>query len=212
MQTLKKWQQTVKPLECLIVQATVKDGSSSWQPFPIGMGWQFGLNYKVNTQIGTHEKSVFCAIHPDTDQRRRRSYVVNRRKIIENLRKIGVQNVSLPHKDYFAQLPTYKFVISPEGNGIDCHRHYEALLAGAIPIIERHPLTEEKYKGLPILYTTDYSELTEDYLTNKYAEMLDVEYDFTKLSIKHYDTKTKEYIKECGNHWMLKHLGQKWYK
>jgi hypothetical protein len=28
----------------------------------------------------------------------------------------------------------YKFVVSPEGNGVDCHRHYECIGLGAIPV------------------------------------------------------------------------------
>lgn len=42
--------------------------------------------------------------------------------------------------NYFNSLSTYKFVISPEG--IDCHRHYEALLARCVPIIEHNSLDQ----------------------------------------------------------------------
>jgi hypothetical protein len=93
---------------------------------------------------------------------------------METLQRSGIMNITLDHNDYFSILPSSKFVISPEGNGIDCHRHYEALLAGAIPVMEKNPLTEEKYKDLPVLWTTDYSEITREYLEQKYNEMIDL--------------------------------------
>ena len=43
-------------------------------------------------------------------------------------------------------LSKYKFIISPEGNGIDCHRHYEAILCGCIPIIEYNKDIEKNMK------------------------------------------------------------------
>ncbi len=210
MMTLRTWQQTIKPIDELIVQASAKDGSDSWQPFPIGMCWQYGFNCNRNTQIGTHDKLILCAISPGTDQRRRPSGI-NRRTILDNLQKLGIYNRQVDHSEYFGCVPSYKFVVSPEGNGIDCHRHYEALLAGAIPIMEHNPLVEKKYAGLPILYTTDYSELTEEYLNIKYAEMIDTVHDFSRLFLQYYDAETQRQIKECGNNWMSKLCGQQWY-
>jgi hypothetical protein len=102
-------------------------------------------------------------------------------------------------------------VISPEGNGIDCQRTYEALLAGCIPIVERNPLIEEKYRGCPVLYTTDYSEITVEYLETEYAKMIDQTYDFSHLFLSFYDEATQARIKECGNFWMRKVSDKDWY-
>ena len=125
--------------------------------------------------------------------------------------KNGIQNNELHHEFYFTFLPSYKFVISPEGNGIDCHRHYEALLAGCIPIVEHNPLIEEKYKGCPILYTTDYSEITEEYLQQKYQEMLHTEYDFSRLFLSFYSDEEQKLIKQCGNYWLGQNRLPVWY-
>jgi hypothetical protein len=101
--------------------------------------------------------------------------------------------------------------VSPEGNGIDCHRHYEALMAGCIPIIERNPLVEAKYAGCPVLWTDDYSEITPPYLELMYAEMIDKVYDFSHLHMGFYDFATRCHLKECGNFWMLRTVGKVWY-
>jgi hypothetical protein len=103
-------------------------------------------------------------------------------------------------------------VISPEGNGIDCHRHYEALIAGCIPIIEYHPAIQEKYKGCPVLYTKDYSEITEEYLLGKYAEIWGKKYDFSALFLSHYSLEMQMYIKRCGNYWTERLTNEPYYK
>jgi hypothetical protein len=149
-----------------------------------------------------------CAVLTDTDQRRRPNGT-NRKGIVQTLEKNGILNTYTDN--YFEDLPKYKFVISPEGNGIDCHRHYEALMAGCIPIVEYNDHIQHKYQGCPILYTKDYTEITEEYLSKKYEEMIDTEYDFSRLMLDHYDEETIRKIKTCGNFWMKSLNGKEWY-
>jgi hypothetical protein len=162
-------------------------------------------------QLGSHAETVFCAINSQTDIHRRGALPVNRAKIVQTLDANSIKNSQRMVHIYYQVLPNYKFVISPEGNGIDCHRHYEALLAGCIPIIEHNPLIEEKYKGLPILYTTDYSEITEEYLNKRYDEMIDTTYDFSRLFIANYTDEQQSQIRDCGNYWTERLGGRKFY-
>ena len=205
---LKNWQKRYKHEKQLIVQASSTNGSDEWQTFPIGM--QYNFIYTPGQVIGDHSNLVMCAIVADTDKRRRPTGV-NRVQIIANLNKNNIRNTLLPPDVYFRSLSSYKFVISPEGNGIDCHRHYEALIAGCIPIIERNPLIEEKYKGCPILFTTDYSEITEEYLSKKWDEMIDGDYDFSRLFLNYYSIPDQEKIKTCGNFWVKRMCNREWY-
>ena len=201
--TLREWQKTVKPKDELIVQASSMDKDDGWRSWPIGMCWQYVFNYQKgdSLQIGDHQTSVLCAVRTTTDQARR-SKGINRKLVVENLGKNGIPNVNIHHDSYFSILPSFKFIISPEGNGIDCHRHYEALLAGCIPIMEKNPLTEEKYKGCPILWTTDYSEITLEYLEEQYAKMIDTVYDFSCLFLSSHNTEIQNLIKQSGNFWL----------
>ena len=209
--TLREWQQRHKNLETLIIQASSKDRRDSWQPFPIGMGFNFSRqsNKGLDLQIGPHEKTMLVSLSLVTDKTRRPTGI-NRKSIAETLRTNGFPNRFL-RDQYFSELPHYKFVASPEGNGIDSHRHYEALLAGCIPIVEHNPLIEDKYKGCPILYTTDFSEITEDYLVTTYERMLDESYDFSRLFLSFYTEEQVHDIKDCGNFWMLKQTKKAWY-
>jgi hypothetical protein len=67
------------------------------------------------------------------------------------------------------------FAISPPGNGMDCHRTWEALYVGTIPIVVRSPSTEYwKGLGLPLWIVNDWNELKrfdEAGLTRKYIEL-----------------------------------------
>lgn len=205
--TLREWQQTVKPLSELIVQASAIDGSDSWQHWPIGMGYDF-IDYKdmfQTTQKGDHSQLLLCCFTTETDGRRRK-YGFNRRRLEYELTKKGMHNLPFVRKKaYWKALLDHKFIVSPEGNGIDCHRHYEALMAGCIPIVEDNPTIREKYKGCPILYTDKhYMELTPSYLETKYKEMLDVEYDFSCLFLSQYTQEQQEQIKQAGNYWLKK--------
>jgi hypothetical protein len=159
-------------------------------------------------QLGSHSNTVLCACADDTDTLRRGSSSKNRKTILATLASNGIKNTRLNPNEYFESLPSYKFVISPEGNGIDCHRHYEALIAGCIPIVERNPLIEEKYRGCPVLYTDDYSEITPEYLESKYEEIKNGSYDFSKLFLDYYKHSVQTEIKSCSNFWLNKLIGR----
>ena len=214
--SLVEWQNTIKNPNTLIIQASSVCGGDLWMPFPIGMQWQyvkfFNTSQVSKWQIDNHTNLVLCAVTSITDSRRRPSGI-NRQAILNTLQKNGIQNIKLQGEQYFSSLPSYKFVISPEGNGIDCHRHYEALLAGCIPIMEYNDLIQEKYKGLPILYTKDYSEITPQYLEQKYSEIANAIYDFSRLFLSYYSIEQQEEIKKCGTYWIKRICGQsiEWY-
>jgi hypothetical protein len=214
--TLKDWQQHPKKIEDLIVQASVEDGTDSPTECSIGMCYGFAnIDFNVVLQNYTNierKNIVFNNFNQETDIRRRGNYLITRRTIANTLSKNNIEiTQTVDSYTYFSILPTYKFVISPEGNGIDCHRHYEALIAGCIPIVEENDLIKKKYGNCPILYTKDYSEITIPYLQIKYSEMIEQEYDFSKLFIQNWDLETQNTIKRRGNYWVYKYCNKFWY-
>lgn len=198
--SLSSWQQLEKDEKDFIVQASLKDGSDGLTEYPIGMSHKYVnvIDHK-KVQKGDHQNLVLCAISDDSDKRRR--FEKNRKSILKTLEQNFIINEFMEGEKYFDTLSSYKFVISPEGNGIDCHRHYEALMAGCIPIVEYNESIKNKYGPCPILYTNDYSEITHEYLEKMYTEMKDKLYDFSKLFLSYYDNDTQNIIKDCGNFW-----------
>ena len=213
MFSLRQWQKVIVNEDQLIVQASTTDGLDGQTGPTIGMSYVYS-NFKNMTtefQIGSHENLVLCAISTGTDQRRRGTNPINRTQIVENLQTKTIPNISLQGLEYFKSLPKYKFVISPEGNGIDCHQHYEALMAKCIPIVEDSPLIRAKYGNAPILYTRDYSEITQEYLEQKYAEMLDQQWDFSRLLMQSWSPEEQLLIMYRGNFWCEKLAKKAWY-
>jgi hypothetical protein len=64
----------------------------------------------------------------------------------------------------------HRFVLSPLGNGLDCHRTWEALALGCIPIVRSSPLNT-LWEGLPVWIVNSWSEVTEDSMDQKAAEL-----------------------------------------
>lgn len=75
-----------------------------------------------------------------------------------------------PFKIYLSDLRNTKFVLCPRGNGMDCHRTWEALLMGAIPVVRSSPL-DPLFKELPVLIVDEWEVLTEKFLEEKWQEM-----------------------------------------
>jgi hypothetical protein len=162
----------------------------------------------LETQLGDHKDLVFCGIRSSTDTRRR-TKGLNRSTILQILQSNGIQNTVLDPSDYFTTLPNYKFVISPEGNGVDCHRHYEALMAGCIPVVEDSAHIRHVYGNCPILYTTDYSDITPEYLLKTYDEMIDKTYDFSRLFVSSYSQELQNEIRRNSSYWTFPLLPKK---
>jgi hypothetical protein len=87
--------------------------------------------------------------------------------------------------NFYSEISSHKFVLSPEGNGIDCYRTWECLYLGAIPIVMVSPCMST-FGQLPILFTNDYSEISEEYLEEKWDEMSKRRFDIRFLLKSHY--------------------------
>jgi hypothetical protein len=77
----------------------------------------------------------------------------------------------------------YKYVLSPHGNGLDCHRTWEALALGCIPIVKTSPL-DPLFDGLPVLIVQDWSHITKQLLAENITgsmEKLSMEYWIDKI-------------------------------
>ena len=214
MISLRNWQKKLKTEENIIVNASHPNEQDEMMPWPIGFSFQYMRARQIlsleELQVGTHTNLVMCGFTPGNDMRRRKDMEVNRSVISERLESF-VKNTIYDPVQYFSKLRHYKFVISPEGNGVDCHRHYEALMAGCIPIVEHNEDIKKKYGNVPILYTHDYSEINEEYLRKKYEEMLDQEYDFSRLFLDYYEQEARDAIVYCSRFWTIRFYGEVFY-
>jgi hypothetical protein len=79
----------------------------------------------------------------------------------------------------------YAFVISPHGNGLDCHRTWEALCLGCIPIVRTSPL-DSLYEGLPVYIVKDWSDVTEENLKRVLSDFSQRKFDLNRLTLKYW--------------------------
>ena len=77
----------------------------------------------------------------------------------------------------------YVFWYSPRGKGLDCHRTWEALYAGSVPIVERSALDLFWQDGdLPVLVVDSLLNVTEAELQHEYrTRFSNLDRDFPKL-------------------------------
>lgn len=90
----------------------------------------------------------------------------------------------------------YKFVASPPGNGIDCHRTWEAMYLGVVPIVISSYVAHY-FGSYPMWVVADWKELegmSEADLSQKYHEIKNREFDERKLSMDYWQEATHQRV------------------
>jgi hypothetical protein len=193
---------------------TLKIKSDALIPEPIGVSVSCTIQHIYDLSIRCekeplHDKCLLCSFITTTDEKRRGNCPINRASIQKTLNDKNFKNKNRGAL-YWSEMNNHKFVAAPEGNGVDCHRAYEALYWKSIPIVEDNPFMIEKFKNLPVLFTHDYSEINEPYLLRKYKEMLDKEYDFSFLFLSFFSVEIRSVIQRRSHYWSNKVNKFKW--
>ena len=96
-----------------------------------------------------------------------------------------------PFSEYLQDMAKSKFVLSPDGNGIECHRTWEALMVNCIPIVKSGPL-DHLYQDLPVLIINNWNEVTEEFLNKKYEEFQQRTFNLDKLYMPYWIDKIEK--------------------
>lgn len=93
----------------------------------------------------------------------------------------------LPRTTTWKNMTNYAFVLSPFGNGMDCHRTWEALLCGCIPIVRTSVFCEMFY-GLPVLIVNEWRDITFELLEKTIQEFKEKrnEFQYERLTLEYY--------------------------
>jgi hypothetical protein len=77
----------------------------------------------------------------------------------------------MPVNKLWEEYTKYRFGFSPRGNGLDCHRTWEMLFFGMVPIVRTSSL-DALYTGLPVLIVKNWTDICQDgFLEKTYNEM-----------------------------------------
>jgi hypothetical protein len=95
------------------------------------------------------------------------AYTGDRLEAIERIPKdLVFYAPKMPRAQTWSAMAEYAFCASPHGHGLDCHRTWEALALGCIPIVKKSPL-DDLYSKYPIWIVSDWSEVTLDGMVAK---------------------------------------------
>lgn len=77
---------------------------------------------------------------------------------------------------YIDNIFNHRFMICPEGNGMDTHRTWECLYLGTIPIEKRNINNTNFEKIFPILLVDDWEDVTMELLLEKFKTFVKADY------------------------------------
>ena len=123
---------------------------------PIGLAnrrWPHGdieILKKVIDENNTKNNLVYCNIDVNTN-------ISERSTCLEEIYPIQNSN-KVSFEEYLRYVSKSYFIISPNGNGIDCHKTWESLYLKSIPIVT-NSINISYYKEYPILIIERWSDL-----------------------------------------------------
>lgn len=99
-----------------------------------------------------------------------------RKPIYEQCIKNGLKfSPKTNQKEYLINLKQSKYCICPPGNGYDCHRIWECIYLGCIPILPDIS-AYQTFKNLPILFIKSWDIVTENFLEKSHKIGNNLEY------------------------------------
>ncbi len=98
-------------------------------------------------------------------------------------------------QEYLEDLSRSVFVVSPPGNGLDCHRTWEALYLKCYPIVLSTTL-DPLYENLPIVIVHSWDEVSEEFLKVKKEEFDAKEWDYERAYIPYWFSKVETFQSE----------------
>lgn len=90
-----------------------------------------------------------------------------------------------PFREYLIDLKSSYFCISPNGNGVDCHKHWESLYLKTIPIVTKS-VNSLSYIGLPIFYIDSWESFDPNILTIETYNNIMTNFDINSLDMSYY--------------------------
>jgi hypothetical protein len=144
------------------------------QPIPIGIAnecWPHGDKQSLLDVANNVDISKTGLIYSNFDK----GTNLNQRQDVNNLLKdikgLYIETNKKSYREYLYTAKQYRFIISPPGNSVDCHRIWESIYIGTIPIVLKSvPMVY--FKDCPILFINDWKDLFEVDLEEKYNTII----------------------------------------
>lgn len=164
---------------------------SKLNSIPIGIAneiWEHGNEELILSNLSNIDKNnlIFCGFDVSTNQ-------IERSNCLKSIEKYNITNSKkLKFNDYLTELKKSYFSISPNGNGVDCHKIWESLYFKTIPVVTKS-INIMEYKDLPIYIIDNWDSFNlNDINLSLYNELIK-KFDYNKIDIKYYYNKIKNF-------------------
>ena len=135
-----------------------------------------------NTYKGRKEPLIYCNAHfAKTSLFNDR---INALQLVPR-ELLVVENFYTHRKISWEKTCKYQFVLSPFGNGLDCHRTWETLCLGSIPVV-RTNVFKELFSDLPVLIVENWEDITQDVLEKCLDDFSKRKFNLEKLTLKYW--------------------------
>jgi hypothetical protein len=105
------------------------------------------------------------------------------------LNKLSIEGLNmsdkLPFKEYLREVAKSYFIISPNGNGIDCHKIWEALYLKTVPIITKS-INSDFYADLPIVVLNNWDDFNLSLFTIEKYNKIWKKFNIEQLNVKNF--------------------------
>jgi len=104
------------------------------------------------------------------------------------------KSLSLIEKNHLPRISSWQrqakcmFVISPEGAGIDCHRTWEAILLGCVPVVKKSKFSA-LFDHLPVVQLDDWSEFNSAHMIKYVDRLINGKFNFNPLFLNYWIAK-----------------------
>jgi hypothetical protein len=171
-----------------------------WESIPFGLEnlhrFSFHHIYKIDRMLAkikeekTYKNLVYLCYSITTNSKERETpyKLLAGKPFVTTVRNPNIFDFD----GYIDNVYRHKFVISPEGSGIDCHRTWESLYMDTIPVLKRH-VNLSYYEDLPICLVNQWDEITEEFLNKEYERIMSSEWNLDKLYFEWWEQRVKSF-------------------
>lgn len=116
----------------------------------------------------------------------------DRKESLENINPdlMEINNNFTKRTENWEIITNYAFVLSPFGNGMDCHRTWESICLGSVPIVKA-PNFKKLFEDLPVLIVNNWTDITEELLIKTIHEFQDKKFNYDKLRLSYWVNKIR---------------------
>jgi hypothetical protein len=140
-----------------------------------------------NDSPSLKDRKITCYSNFHFNNPENSKYGHDRRDAISKINKelIFYEPVKIERIESWKNQAEYAFIVSPHGNGLDCHRTWEALILGSIPIVKTSPI-DSLFDDLPVLIVDDWSDITDELLQKTVARFSTMQFNYEKLYLSYW--------------------------